>query len=387
MNLKYINLNYFFYIYILENMNLIKNEKLDKNKYVVYTRAYNEEPYLDFFIEHYIKLGFDLIIILIDKKSKYKCPKEFKNNIKLVKFKKNVNNELLNDYSHLIKNKYNWILNCDVDEFLFFDNKYKNIKDFVCSKLTIEPNINIFYFRWASIEKIDNHNIKDFNNLLNKYPLYNHYCIKSMFKSNDFKSFQNPHTVELNKNYNIYFEGKTYSNFMCPIIKNNNPHQSFNYEMYQESVLIHYHSRNLNNTIMKSIFTVFNKKANLTNLQNLFNNKKKINVQDFIKAFDGSKKNKIKMIINNKKISKCNNLKSKYNDKICTFKKNLKPLINIDIMRKYKYTYDVINTKEETKSIIHILKENNIDPNMYFYHIKYIEKDLLNKFKKYFNYL
>ena len=67
--------------------------------------------------------------------------------------------------------------------------------------------------------------------------------------------------------------------------------------------------------------------------------------------------------------------------------KNLKPLINIDIMRKYKYTYDVINTKEETKSIIHILKENNIDPNMYFYHIKYIEKDLLNKFKKYFNYL
>ena len=54
------------------------------------------------------------------------------------------------------------------------------------------------------------------------------------------------------------------------------------------------------------------------------------------------------MIIDNIKISKCNNLNQNIMIKYVHLK-NLKPLINIDIMRKYKYTYDVINKKKKLK--------------------------------------
>ena len=362
-----------------------KTKKTLKNKpgkYVVYTRAYYEEPYLDFFIEHYIKLGFDLIIILISESSKYKCPKEFQSYVKLQKFTKNLGDGLLNKYDYLIKKKkkYSWILDCDVDEFLFLNNEYNDIKEYVNSKILFEPKINIFYFRWAMIEKIDNKNIDNFNDLLIKYPLYNHFCIKSMFKSSDYESFENPHTVKLNTDYNIYFEGKTYSNFMRNN-SHNNPHQSFNYDMYKDSVLIHYHSRNLNNTIMKSIFTVFNRKADIEKLQNLINHQTEINLEDFINALTGTKKNKINMIIDTMKLSKCNDLSTKYNSHICPLNTNLQPLVNMSTMKKYNYSYKVINRKSQDKMLIDILKKNNIKSKMYFYHIKYIEKKLLTKLK------
>ena len=52
-------------------------------KYCVYTRAFYETPYLDFFIEHYINLGFDMIIILKADSFSYSIPSKFKKHVQL----------------------------------------------------------------------------------------------------------------------------------------------------------------------------------------------------------------------------------------------------------------------------------------------------------------
>ena len=123
-------------------------------KYCIYTRLYYESPYILFFIEHYIKLGFDKIIIL--KSDNIIFNNTFENNVDIY----NVNNDenkLLSIYTKFIKNtKYDWVLIVDIDEILFLNPKYNTINDYVQNKLIKNSDINTFYFRWAMLEKYDN---------------------------------------------------------------------------------------------------------------------------------------------------------------------------------------------------------------------------------------
>ena len=75
-------------------------------KCCVYTRSFAERPYMDFFIEHYIHLGFDKIIILKSDKMEYKYPIEYE--------KYQVSYLLLEQFYPTIKLNYHY---CDISCF------------------------------------------------------------------------------------------------------------------------------------------------------------------------------------------------------------------------------------------------------------------------------
>uniref|UniRef100_A0A6C0J380 Glycosyltransferase family 92 protein n=1 Tax=viral metagenome TaxID=1070528 RepID=A0A6C0J380_9ZZZZ len=242
-------------------------------KYCIYTRLYYESPYILFFIEHYIKLGFDKIIIL--KSDNIIFNNTFENNVDIY----NVNNDenkLLSIYTKFIKNtKYDWVLIVDIDEILFLNPKYNTINDYVQNKLIKNSDINTFYFRWAMLEKYDNFEINSFKSLLNDYTMFQNSHIKSMVKISSLKSVYHPHLCELNEDNCIYFE----NNILNKQIAHNH---LINKLSYKETILVHIHTRNLNNLILKSFTT------NLGNNNNVIPKqiKNKLHFVHFINNFD-----------------------------------------------------------------------------------------------------
>ena len=109
-------------------------------KCCVYTRSFAERPYMDFFIEHYIHLGFDKIVVLKSDKMEYKCPNEYTQYVTMYQVP-NLGDTIIERYDHLVlKSEYDWILCVDIDEFLLLNKKFKNIKNYIeeKTKLTIE---------------------------------------------------------------------------------------------------------------------------------------------------------------------------------------------------------------------------------------------------------
>jgi hypothetical protein len=103
-------------------------------KCCIYTRAFLETPYLDFFIEHYVKLGFDKIIILKADDIPYECPQQYQSNVDIHTVP-NLGNELLPKYDYLVKQSgCDWCLSVDIDEILLLHKQYGCIQDFICTK-------------------------------------------------------------------------------------------------------------------------------------------------------------------------------------------------------------------------------------------------------------
>lgn len=150
-------------------------------KCCVYTRAFLETPYLNFFIEHYYNLGFDKIIILKADDLEYNLPVEYINFVEIHQVI-NIGNDLLPKYDYLV-NDYDWIISIDVDEILLLNKQYKNIKDFIETKINNDSNTNMFYFRWGIIEKYDIDDNNNFFDVVNNYNIFNNYHIKSLFRA------------------------------------------------------------------------------------------------------------------------------------------------------------------------------------------------------------
>ena len=79
---------------------------------------------MNFFIEHYVKLGFFKIVIL-QTGFRYKIQDKYKEKSKSSKC-----NRVYHLSRRLIK-KYDWVFVCDADEILFLNKKYENINDYV----------------------------------------------------------------------------------------------------------------------------------------------------------------------------------------------------------------------------------------------------------------
>lgn len=289
----------------------IKNttyNNFDENiKCCVFTRAFYETPHINFFIEHYKKLGFDKIIIL--KTDNLNINYYQDSFVELHKVE-NLGDYTVIKYDYILKNSnYDWGLCIDLDEILLLNKKYKNIKSYIFNNLKKNENINTFYFRWGMIEKYDNLQSKyiEFNYIINNYSIYNNNFIKSMVKINEMDSIKNPHNFNLKNKNCVYFEDK--------IIIDNKYSHYISDDSYKKSILIHLHTRNLNNLILKSLLTVFNgKKINdnfafkklIINYRN-YQDKKSI-IEEFKKVIGGkailpfihSKKKKIdKMLLKN----------------------------------------------------------------------------------------
>jgi hypothetical protein len=320
-------------------------------KCCIYTRIHNEVPYLDFFIEHYIRLGFSKIIILKCDKHKYDISNSFKNFIEVYNVENLPKEEELPLNSYLIKNtNYDWVLQVDSDEILLLNKQFKNIQDYIGFHLNKNNNINCFYFRWACIEKVDNNNIISFNDIINNYNIYFHNLIKSMVKISNLDFAMNAHIFKLNVPLCVYFENNITNRYQT--------HHEINKNQYTDSILIHIFSRSLNNIILKDIgsykhYPWNTKQSNIIDLINIIN--LPINNNTFI---------------NFKNINK--RLKISYNHAQAN-------KIDIKNFIIKKYLYPVINLKKEKEILDISLQKNNINPEKYYKFAEYISNEILNR--------
>ncbi len=135
-------------------------------KCCVYTRFVNELCYLDNFIEHYLRLGFDKIIVLLHDNDEYILNETLQDYVDIHQVE-NRGNRLPNLYKHLIPKDYDWVLHVDSDELLFLKKSYVSIKDYIIKKLFINPDINVFQFSWLWLHRFHLTNERHKNSLTN----------------------------------------------------------------------------------------------------------------------------------------------------------------------------------------------------------------------------
>lgn len=201
-------------------------------KYCVFVRAFYETPYINFFVEHYLKMGFDKIIILQTDNLDYKIDPIFSNFISIHKVK-NATNDTYNLNKHLIKD-YDWVFVTDIDEILYLNKKFLDIKDYI-SFYRKDKHDKFFTFRWGVI--------KNYSQTIKLENFYQSKYLKTMsYKPFYMESIQ-CHTV-------LKMDGKNYLNGIglkssAKISKTILPSD------YEYSILIHLHSRSINNTFIK----------------------------------------------------------------------------------------------------------------------------------------
>tara|TARA_R110002074_G_scaffold146791_6_gene296886 strand:+ start:6301 stop:7353 length:1053 start_codon:yes stop_codon:yes gene_type:complete len=239
-----------------------------------------EDNYIESFIEHYLNLGFDYIVILYAINNKhiprYMLDEKYKDKVLLYKVD-NEGNKLRGKYIHLIPSNIDWILTVDSDEYLILNKKYNSIQDYV-DKNYKDENVNVIIFYWILLHKLKENNNDTLYDIFKKYKQSigydisnintklstterrnkseNIYC-KCMFKNTKNISWTNTHGESMghipNINETRYIldnNGVIYeddSNCKISSINCNNT----NY--YDESFLLHIESRSLNDIIRKSI--------------------------------------------------------------------------------------------------------------------------------------
>ena len=328
-------------------------------KFCVYTRSYYENQFLNFFIEHYINLGFDKIIILKSDNINYVCPPQF---LQYVDFHivQNLGDKLLPRYNKLVKNTdFDWILSVDIDEILLLNSRYKKINDYVKEKLLINSNINIFYFRWAMIEKYDISTDNNFKDILTNYKIFKNFHIKTMVNRKKLKNINHPHICNINTKINVYFENN--------ILHYNKPILEFSTNMYAEAVLIHIHTRSIHNIVLKAFLTMFQAKK-------IFNINKFI---EYINDLDVTLENNNAFEIFKEYIG----IKS-----VLPFVHTNYGLsdINITQFSIHDYKYSVFDTCDDKLSILDCLKNNNINIDKYYYFINKVNEQITLKYKNLF---
>lgn len=222
-------------------------------KFCLFTRSFQENPYLDFFISYYVKLGFHQIILLKSDEFPYQVPQKYVEYVTIVKVL-NLANKLLPKYDYLLKKtRADWTLVVDVDEFLILPKAYTSIGSYVNSKLPDNPDINVFYFRWAMVEKYDQQPESTLQDIFTNYKWFSNHHIKSFVKNQDLKKISHPHLCQLTKPMVCYFEGE-----ITNIPKPN--HHELKATSYEDAFILHLHTRSLNNLTVKALSTQLNQK-------------------------------------------------------------------------------------------------------------------------------
>ena len=137
----------------------------------VFTRFVYDVPYLDSFIEHYLKLGFDKIFILYNDVVPYHLSEHLIEEVEVIEVENN-GNKLLNEYKHLFMDDFDWVLNVDSDEFLVLHEDYPTIKDYMLAKLEENESINMFQFSWAWLHAFNPSPEMTLSEIFNKYQMF-----------------------------------------------------------------------------------------------------------------------------------------------------------------------------------------------------------------------
>lgn len=154
----------------------------------VLTRSFYEDAYLAFFIEYYLDLGFDRIVVFkADKEELGEFSLDFLQSDKerervVIKYVANEGNDIYKNpenFPYYIDTNYDWSLHVDVDEFLVINRqKYTRVHDYITDLHKIMGvSMNEIYnvkFRWLCINKLnDNWLLRDSSNIINNEFSYN----------------------------------------------------------------------------------------------------------------------------------------------------------------------------------------------------------------------
>jgi len=327
-------------------------------KLCVCVRSFLENPYLDFFIEYYILLGFDKILILKSDTEPYSCNPKYEKYVNIINVN-NSGNRILQENIHYIQNTgCDWTFFPDVDEVLILHKQYKNIREFTERKVREYPDINMFYFRWGVIEKYDIEANNSFNDIVNDYNIFACRFIKSMVRTSCIKLLHDPHSCKINKNSIIYLEGS--------IINNNvSVHDIKEHSYNKDAVLIHIHTRSIHNIIIKSLYTVLNSKHILS-------------LSDFINYINNFTEDKnivlsFKTMIGQKA-------------KLPFHHSSHEHISNIDITN-YQIldcVNRVINVEKEKELVLSILSKNNIDEEKYYIFVNALNKEIKENHRRFY---
>jgi hypothetical protein len=321
-------------------------------KLCVYARMFYETPYINCFIEHYVKLGFDKIILIKVDNIDYKCPKQFNKYVEIHN-RKNEGDNTLDKHKNLIrKSKCDWCFVVDIDELLLINKKYNNIKAFIREKQTKNKSINRFYFRWNVIEKMDNNFNNNLRFIVTNYNIYHARFVKCMFKINRMNKIK-AHTTSLTIRPLTYFEGN--------ILHVNNAsrfNKSKNTDKFNDISLLHIHTRSSNNLVMKSLV------AKLIN-KNIYDKKSFI---DMVNNIDT-----INKLIPTKKLQMFKNVIGIKAQLPYCHSANKISKINIYNFRVYSHKYKVIDIKEQNILLRTLLQKINITKINYDKYIKIID--------------
>uniref|UniRef100_A0A6C0DKJ1 Uncharacterized protein n=1 Tax=viral metagenome TaxID=1070528 RepID=A0A6C0DKJ1_9ZZZZ len=326
-------------------------------KFGICVRSFLEGPYLDFFIEHYISLGFDKILIFKSDKEEYYVKEKYEKYVKIINVE-NTGNSILQENIYHIKNSgCDWTFFPDMDEILILNKEYKNIREFVERKLKIFPQINMFYFRWGMIEKYDIEANNTFKNIVNTYNIFSSRFIKSMVKTSSINILQDPHSCKTTDNSKIYLEGEI-------INTNKSVHDLQSYSYNRDTVLIHIHTRSIHNIIIKSLYTTLNAKQ-ISSLSAFIN---------YINNFTEDTKliEKFMNIIGQKA-------------KLPFFHAESR-LSNIDLSRFTipEYSTNTIDLEQERCLILKFLTEFNINEEKYYIFINGLNKEIQRDFRRFY---
>ena len=247
----------------------------------VYTRFVYEVPYIESFIDHYLQLGFDKIILLYHDICKFDVPDHLIEEVELVEVENN-GNKLLNEYKHLFQeDDFDWVLNVDSDEFLILGNEYSSIKEFINAKLDEEDaEINMFQFSWGWLHAFNAPSSFTFPDYVRNYQIFlgskdtdtKDIWVKSLTKVVDIE-YMTCHNCVLRNNISpvIYVNGKVLRRVSKEDLieengKDSDGEEDENNEInllprsyalrdntYSEGVLIHVNTRNMMNAIIKGL--------------------------------------------------------------------------------------------------------------------------------------
>lgn len=135
-------------------------------KTCVYVRCVNESEFQNAFFQHYIWLGFDHIYVLYNdttNKDNYILPDKYKRSVTIKKVY-NIGNSLYDHHKSIIdKTCYHWVFITDLDEFLFINKSFINIKDVIRYYQEKDSNVNTIQFAWIWTHKfsLSNETIND----------------------------------------------------------------------------------------------------------------------------------------------------------------------------------------------------------------------------------
>lgn len=225
-------------------------------------------PYLEAFLDHHRRLGFDRIIAL---QTGPECP-GFEEIVEKYRAKGFLETHyprgieaidvesVFNAHSTLAFNPNNdWVLRMDPDEFVLIDSRFPTIQDFIREKEAQFGRLDVIQFRWAMMEHLQARcPTVPVLNLLSSLPVWWNPHMKTMVRPTsvtDGAQWPNPHFPFLKQGSRVWYGGSETLNhseiFAFYTDKAGHPAPD---QDYQEHALFHLHTRSLVNILTKALW-------------------------------------------------------------------------------------------------------------------------------------